>query len=223
MTEVPIGEQLADKAAIRELIDRFFFGMDTKDPDIMMSAFTSDGVCGGAHGFDEMLDLFSLVRRVGQGRHVAANQIIEVSGDTAHADTNAIAFVVTPEDGRDLVRTRATRYVNDLVRTPAGWRIRACAVSSSRTYRTTRSGSPPPNATEKSGTPAVIENRRRSLPAIGRAPHHRTTRSRPLEAPRKCPARIETSRDSSVARSSRSVSHRARPSSRPSAESDGTP
>jgi hypothetical protein len=51
---------------------------------------------------------------------------LALDGDAAHADTLCVAYHVRP-DGRHV--TTGVRYTDDLVRTPAGWRIRHRAVA----------------------------------------------------------------------------------------------
>jgi hypothetical protein len=55
---------------------------------------------------------------------VMSNVLIEVDGDTAHCESMCLAVHVGLRDGEGRVMVRGTRNVDDLVRTPSGWRIR---------------------------------------------------------------------------------------------------
>ena len=49
--------------------------------------------------------------------------INSIQGDVAETETNAIAFLVEPKEGADLVSMRSLRYIDKLRRQENGWRI----------------------------------------------------------------------------------------------------
>jgi 3-phenylpropionate/cinnamic acid dioxygenase small subunit len=51
--------------------------------------------------------------------------ITRLEGDVAETETNAIAFLVEPENGADLVAMRSLRYLDRMRREKSGWRISA--------------------------------------------------------------------------------------------------
>jgi uncharacterized protein (TIGR02246 family) len=123
-----------DESAIRRLIDRYFSAADRQDRDAYCACFTDDatlttlarpdGGGGTAHeGIEAVMAAFRTVETFAASCHVAANVVVDVHGESASADTIAVAFVVAKEsDGT--VATRGLRYRDDLVRHDGGWRIR---------------------------------------------------------------------------------------------------
>jgi hypothetical protein len=49
-----------------------------------------------------------------------ANTVIDLHGDVAHAETQAVASLASAAEG---LVTRGLRYSDELVRTASGWRI----------------------------------------------------------------------------------------------------
>jgi hypothetical protein len=123
-------QALADEAAIRGLVNRYFFGLDRRDGAALASIYTPEGV---ERGDGEVVDVEAHVRallRVGRfafSHHIVGSVGIEVDGDRATGDTYALAFLAVDAkdddvgDGRIVVR--GLRYLDDFVRTPDGWRI----------------------------------------------------------------------------------------------------
>jgi hypothetical protein len=56
--------------------------------------------------------------------HFVGNMRIRVEGNTARAETYVIAHLFYEEDSNDYVVIRGLRYIDKLIRTPAGWRVR---------------------------------------------------------------------------------------------------
>jgi ketosteroid isomerase-like protein len=117
--------QLIDKAAIREVIDRYWAGEDRNDVDLVLSAFTGDAVYGRLRGHDGIRTAMAGLGAYAGMHHVVSSQLIEVDGDTARADTMALGFCRTRDDGEGArILVRGLRYLDDLVRTDGGWKIR---------------------------------------------------------------------------------------------------
>ena len=55
---------------------------------------------------------------------VMSNVLIELDGDTAHCESMCLAIHAGFRDGEGSVIVRGTRNIDDLVRTPEGWKIR---------------------------------------------------------------------------------------------------
>ncbi len=56
--------------------------------------------------------------------HFMGNLTISLlQGDVAETETNAVAFLVEPGEGADLVSMRSLRYIDRLRRQENGWRI----------------------------------------------------------------------------------------------------
>jgi SnoaL-like domain len=116
---------MADKIAIREVLDRYWAGEDRCDPDIVCSAFAEDAEYGGGKGLDHIRSVMKGLEAYAGMHHVISSQLIEVDGDTAIADTMALGFCQTkPEsEGGSRVLVRGLRYRDEMVRTDDGWKI----------------------------------------------------------------------------------------------------
>ncbi|MFF5179779.1 nuclear transport factor 2 family protein [Micromonospora sp. NPDC000316] len=144
---------LADRAGITDALNAYAQGVDQRDWDLYRSAFATDatvdalidgtGPRSPERFRDELVDAFDDIRLSGQ--HVLSNTIFRIDGDTAHTVTEFLA--TTLERVRDqptLVAClhAAGLYVDDLVRTPDGWRItrRVLALKSFEERRQTYAG-----------------------------------------------------------------------------------
>ncbi len=119
-----------DEQRIRRVLERYYFGIDTRDRDVVASCFTRDAQALYHKGFDTEVALSGnygiadfLLERISVysgTNHLASNTSVRIDGATAHAECHAIAHVVYAGD----VRIRGLRYVDDLVRAADGaWRI----------------------------------------------------------------------------------------------------
>lgn len=119
-----------DELAIRNLIARLASSADGDDVEAYVALFTPDaswGLPGKPRRGHEDIRTGSLERRaeglIGPGshtRHVVANVSVSVDGDRATADATWLFYVRTNDKPR--VGGMGT-YHDDLVRTPAGWRL----------------------------------------------------------------------------------------------------
>lgn len=123
-------QELADRSAIREVLVRYFRGVDKRDYELIKSCYTSDCYNEYAHGFKEtgtekVIKMISGVEHFRATMHFMGNQFIEVNGDTAKSETYCIAHHLTPlndREERDMVQ--GLRYVDQLVRVNGGWKIK---------------------------------------------------------------------------------------------------
>lgn len=120
---------LEDQLAIEEVIGRYYYGVDRSDPALVRSCFaeearyTSDAGTLDMEGADEISSRIGKGGRFAHTSHIRSSQRIEVNGDSATADTFAVAWLVLkPEDG-GIVMIRGLQYVDKLVRRPDGWKI----------------------------------------------------------------------------------------------------
>jgi hypothetical protein len=115
---------LKDKAEIRETLNRYWFGVDRREPAVVASAFAPDGHYGNLDR-DELEHLMAWALPEYEClQHCFASSEIQVDGDTATADTMAIGFGLGDNaDGERTVFARGLRYVDKLVRTDDGWKI----------------------------------------------------------------------------------------------------
>ena len=124
-------EELADRAAIQDVITLYCNAVDRRDFDGVASCFTDDAtaVYGGVTiepGGDGVVRFLKQLRPLDGDRHVGThllgNLLITLRGDEADAESYVIAYSV-PADPAAPVRMRGLRYRDRLVRLPAGWKI----------------------------------------------------------------------------------------------------
>jgi len=135
--------ELADRLAIRDLLATYALAVDRKDLARVAGCFTPDCAYEGRLGRGTIAQALAALgdafARYARTMHLMGTHEAALDGDAARAETLCIAYHVLP-DGRHL--TTGVRYADDLVRTPAGWRIRR------RVVRTdwTRTDAPAPPA-----------------------------------------------------------------------------
>lgn len=122
----------AERLAIRELVNRYFFAIDDRDEALLASCFTAEATAHYHKGFVTEVRLknggdiarFLLDRTsvYSATNHVASNMNIARHVDTARVVIHTVATCVVGSQGKVLVR--GIRYEDDLVREPDGWRIR---------------------------------------------------------------------------------------------------
>lgn len=146
MNQTAAVQRLLDIEDIRRLIFRYFYCVDASDVEGALGCFTGDVRQEWDDGLTVVEGIASMaewVRRyAGTGArqtHVAGHVDVEVAGDTAHAETKVLAFLVEDQDlvgdqgiglasasgspAGDVVRARGAGLSDDLVRTPDGWKI----------------------------------------------------------------------------------------------------
>ncbi len=104
---------------------RYWAGFDRGDRDLMLSAFTPDATLS-LFGGERTMSVADLAAggsapQTAQRMHAPGSQVITVDGDRVTADTFVVSHLV-PDEGPILVR--GLRYLEDLVRTDDGWRVR---------------------------------------------------------------------------------------------------
>jgi hypothetical protein len=114
----------SDHEALRALGQRYARAADDRDVDALAALFTPDAVVVGTRGeldLDGWLDTMRGPRAFPTSMHVLGDPLIELDGDTAHLDTYAVVYQLGGEGQTDM--TLGIRYVDDAVRTDAGWAI----------------------------------------------------------------------------------------------------
>jgi uncharacterized protein (TIGR02246 family) len=120
-------EQAADEQAVRDLLMRYFVGLDRRDAAIFEEVFTPDArmsVLGGAQTFAGRTQIITALMNVAQypmSSHHPTSQQLTLDGDHGRADTFAVAYLVT-RDAHIVVR--GLQYLDEVERTAEGWRIR---------------------------------------------------------------------------------------------------
>ena len=127
-------QYVLDRAAIQELLARYFQGLDRSDPDQVRSCFTDDVRCHydkrtPTQGIEELMGSLQNFNKLRAGTmkittHFMGNfSLTSLRGDVAETETNAIAFLVEPGSGGDRVAMRSLRYLDRMRREQGGWRI----------------------------------------------------------------------------------------------------
>ena len=127
-------QDLIDRAAIQQLLARYFQGLDRSDPEQVRGCFTDDVRChydkrSPTRGIEELMGSLQNFNKLRAGAmkittHFMGNfSLTLLQGDVAETETNAIAFLVEPTNGADMVAMRSLRYLDRMRRQGDGWRI----------------------------------------------------------------------------------------------------
>jgi len=119
----------SDKAHVRDVIENYFHGLDTRDQDRLAACFTEDAVATHHHGSESEFTLSggaeiaryfcAFMRKFTATSHARSNSVVEITGDEAAAMTLSTVHVIS----NDQVRIRGIKYVDELVRVNGRWRI----------------------------------------------------------------------------------------------------
>ena len=121
--------ELLDQFAISLLIEQYFYGVDRRDAALIRNCFADEATYSSDAGALNMDSGDEIGRRLGRGgryaqtSHIRSSQRIEVTGDTATADTYAIAYLVTDTTAGGAVLVRGLQYRDTLARKADGWKI----------------------------------------------------------------------------------------------------
>ena len=119
---------LSDRQAIHDLVTRYACAVDRRDFEAVAACFTPDADTDYSYFKGPIREVLEKIRAGVNGfamtMHVLGNHLATVHGDAATSETYAVCYHRRPgvPDGAQLVV--AMRYLDDLVRTPEGWRIR---------------------------------------------------------------------------------------------------
>lgn len=127
-------QRLIDRAAIHDVIARYYQGIDRSDQAQVRSCFTEDVRAKFddrplAVGIEALMAGFNVFKGHQSGAwkittHFMGNFMINsLAGDVAETETYALACLVLPGEPREQVTLRSLRYLDRLRRTPDGWRI----------------------------------------------------------------------------------------------------
>ena len=120
---------LQDRLDIAANLSRYTYGCDTKDYDLIASAFLPgasidyDSLPPFEHGFPDFLtSVRQTLTQLKSTQHFVGNLDVSVDGDHAHC-TSYVQATHVADNGH--MFTGAGRYDDDLIRTPDGWKIAA--------------------------------------------------------------------------------------------------
>lgn len=121
-------QNLLDRAAIRDVMERYTRGIDRRDWDLVASCFAPHARVNYEFVFEgEIEEAIPLFREglssMEKTMHFMGNQLIEVDGDRARMETYVIAHHILGmgDEQRDMIA--ALRYLDDLVREGDRWCI----------------------------------------------------------------------------------------------------
>jgi hypothetical protein len=129
MTQDDRLRELLDKEEIRELALRYCRGVDRKDPALLRSLYTRDGIDNHAQIFrgsaDEYVEfLESSFQYIQIGAHYVCNHLIELNGDEASGEVYALGYHILPGgDGPPTESFVGVRYLDRYRREDDGWRF----------------------------------------------------------------------------------------------------
>ncbi|HXJ36953.1 MAG TPA: nuclear transport factor 2 family protein [Candidatus Eisenbacteria bacterium] len=119
---------VVDRQAIRDLVHAYATAVDRRDWPRVRACFTPDAACDFSWFRG---DLDTVLGHVERGlaqfettMHLLGTHLADVAGDTATAETYAVCHHRLRREGGLADRVVGMRYLDALVRTPAGWRIR---------------------------------------------------------------------------------------------------
>jgi len=132
-------QALLDRAAISDTVIRYATGIDMRDWAAYRSCFTDEvdidftSWMGGAPIRMAADDWVAMVRESLSGfaatQHISSNHVITLDGDEATCVSYVQAQHYLPNDQGDNGFMLGGYYTNRLVRSPDGWRIRACRIT----------------------------------------------------------------------------------------------
>ncbi len=106
-----------DRDEILQLLYAYNHAIDGGEPERWAGTFTEDGALDVAgRVFSGRQELVTFAAGVHGMRHIMANPLVEVAGDTATVRAYVLVFRGTSPS---VIGT----YADDLVRTPGGWRF----------------------------------------------------------------------------------------------------
>jgi ketosteroid isomerase-like protein len=124
--------RLLDEAGIRDVVARYAHHVDARSIAGILECFTDDAHFEsadgsvGTYGRESIRQFFETaftsprLAPPAASTHLMANTVIDLDGDVAHAETQAVALLASRAEG---LVTRGLLYSDDFVRSPAGWRI----------------------------------------------------------------------------------------------------
>jgi hypothetical protein len=123
----PVLQELADRAAIRDVMIRYARGLDRRDFDMVRSCFTSDAYADyrgrAASGIDNIVRNLSRIDRFQGTTHFMGDQLIDIQGDTADVETYAIDYLLYTLEGTQYMSTGGLRYNDKFMRQDGKWLV----------------------------------------------------------------------------------------------------
>jgi uncharacterized protein (TIGR02246 family) len=122
-------EDAVDRLELRELVERYALGADTRDRELFGGVFTEDGVLATSTGRryegreDVVATLDHLDAHYPRSMHFVGNHQVTLHDDTAAGLVYCLAHHVYASGGEDRDTLMVIRYRDEYRRTDDGWRI----------------------------------------------------------------------------------------------------
>ncbi|MFC0027928.1 nuclear transport factor 2 family protein [Micromonospora chaiyaphumensis] len=130
----PMPEQVADRLAIRDLVDAYAHLADRRDAQGQAALFTDDArvaVYDGEpdttepvqvlNGRDELAEAFGSLRNYDRTTHFNGQCTVTVDGDGATGETYCLAHHLWVEEGQRTLMVMSIRYQDTFVRQGGRW------------------------------------------------------------------------------------------------------
>lgn len=124
-------EEISDRLEIQDLFVRYTYAIDTRDWDALDQVFTPDAFIDYSAMGGSAADLAGTKKFLSEAmgmfpsfQHMTSSSAITVTGDTAEAKTICHNPMVLDEHDDPTLMLCGLWYVDKLVRTADGWRIR---------------------------------------------------------------------------------------------------
>ena len=122
-------QRLLDEAAIRRVVASYSRAIDRRDWELLASCYHA-GARDEHAGFDGTAEEFvewvqDALAPFAETKHFVGNQLVDVDGDTAWAETYCLAFhrILATADRPALDRLVSVRYCDRFERREGAWRI----------------------------------------------------------------------------------------------------
>lgn len=126
---------LADRVALRELVDLYAYAVDRREPRLFATLFTEDGelvvnpATGGEpfvlDGRDGWARAFTVVAPFTVTGHFVGNHLVRTAGDRARGETYCLVHEVYQAAGGPRIQLRFVRYADAYVRHDGRWLFRS--------------------------------------------------------------------------------------------------
>ncbi len=127
-------KKLTDRAAIHDVITRYFRGIDSGNKALVQSCFSDDVRVlydgrSPEHGLEAVMSSLRTFQRIAKGEmqitmHFMGNfNLVRLDERSADTETYAIAFMVPPKHIADRMAIRGLRYIDRLRQDDEEWKI----------------------------------------------------------------------------------------------------
>lgn len=127
-------DELADRVALRDLVEAYAHGVDRREPDAVAALFCEDGVLAIYEGDPdrvepdrvrtsrrEIADALTGLSRYAATTHFLGQQSVQLDGDVASGETYCMAHHISDTDGERRDKILSIRYLDRYRRVDSRW------------------------------------------------------------------------------------------------------